>query len=115
MTTPLFDPPTTHSLPVSWHADLVVDFQNYDPDDTTTTIDYEAGTHAYLDIKTDPVTRVEAQITGFHAVCRVESDVTDTLRTGTLWVFLLSLPGDPTTEVPVVNGVVERFDGKPKA
>lgn len=115
MTTPLFPPPEAHVLPVSWHGDLVVDFQQYDPADEigTTPLDYAAGVRGFLDIKTEPVTRVEAAITGNHAVCRLESDVCDTLRNGTIWVFLLSEPGDPTTEIPAVNGIIGRFDGKP--
>lgn len=118
MATPLFDPPTVHTLPVSWHGDLVVDFQQYDPDDAAETppvwtpLDYEAGVSAYLDIKTDPPQRFPAVISTYHAVVRVESTIADTLRTGTLWAFLLSYPGSPSTETPAVNGAIERYDGE---
>lgn len=115
MTTPLFAPPEAHILPVSWHGDLVVDFQQYDPADDTgsTPLDYAPGVRGFLDIKTDPVTRIPAVIDGYHAICRVESEIADTLRNGTLWVFVLSEPGDPTTEIPAVNGTIGRYDGKP--
>lgn len=118
MATPLFDPPDVHSLPVSWHGDCVVDFQNYDPDDAALTppvwtlVDYEAGVTAYLDVKTEPEQRFTAVITGAHAVVRIESEIADVLKNNTLWVFLLSYPGAPSTEIPVVNGVIERHDGK---
>ena len=118
MTTPLFDPPTVHSLPVSWHGDTVVSFDNYDPVGAAlippvwTLLDYEPGVSAYVDLKTDPVQRFTAVISGPHAVVRIESEIADALKNSTLWVFLLSYPGSPSTETPVVNGVVERHDGK---
>lgn len=118
MTTPLFDPPPVHSLPVSWHADCVVDFENYDPEGAAqdppvwTPVDFEAGVIACLDVKTDPPQRFSAVIAGNHAVVRIESEIADLLRSGTVWVFLLIYPGDPATDVPVVNGVIERYDGK---
>lgn len=119
MSTPLFDPPDVHGLPISWHGDLVVDFENHDPDDAAleppvwTPVDYEAGVTAYLDVQTKPTPqRFTGVITGTHAVIRIESEVADTLKNGTCWVFLVSYPGSPTTEVPVVNGVIERHDGK---
>ena len=119
--TTLFPPPQSYSLPLSWHGDLVVDFQNFDPDDAAldppveTPLDYETGVQGFLDIKTpngnDDFIRVEAVINGNHAVCRIESEVCDPIKNGKVWVFLLRYPSDPTTEVPVVNGVVERRDG----
>ncbi|MFC9436915.1 hypothetical protein [Nocardia sp. NPDC057030] len=115
---PLFDPPQIHSLPVSWHGDCVVDFQQYDPDDAAqippvwTPLEYEDGVTAFLDVKTDPPQRFTATITGYHAVVRIESEVADTLRDGWCWVFIKRYPGTPTTEVPIVNGVIARYDGK---
>lgn len=118
MSTPLFDPPPIHSLPVSWHGDLVVDFENYDPDAAAQTppvwtpVDYEPGVQGWLDVKTSTPQRFPAVITGNHAVVRIESEIADTLTTNTPWVFLLSYPGTPTTEVAVVNGLIQRYDGK---
>lgn len=118
MATTLFDPPDVHALPLSWHGDLVVDFVNHDPDDAAlkppvwTPIDYEDGVAAYLDVKTATPQRFTAVITGAHAVVRIESEIADAIRDDVCWVFLLSYPGTPSTEVPVVNGVIERHDGK---
>jgi hypothetical protein len=116
VTTLLFDPPPVHGLPVSWHGDLVVDFENVDPDSADPNnpdpLNYEAGVVGYLDLKTEPVQRFTAAITGNHAVVRVESEITDDLKNGVLWVFLLQYPGSPTTELPVTNGQVERHDGR---
>lgn len=120
MTTPLFDPPDNHPLPVSWHGDLVVDFESFDPDDAAqdppvwTPLAYEPGVRGYLDVKTEPPQRFEAVITDHHAVVKVESEVADEFKNRTLWVFLLSYPSAPTTEIPVVNGVIDRYDGKPR-
>jgi hypothetical protein len=112
---PLYDPPLTALLPLSWHSDLVVDFQNVDPDDNTTPLDYEAGVTGYLDVKTTDPQRFPAVITGSHAVVRIESETADNLRAGTLWAFILSYPGTPTTEVVVANGTIARYDGKAAA
>ena len=121
MTTPLFDPPPAHSLPVSWHGDLYVDFVNADPDDPSgeTLEDYAPGVRCYLDIRVkkatatapEQVRRIEAVIDGPHGVCRLESEEADLLKDGMLWVYLISEPGSPTLETPVVNGVIERRDG----
>lgn len=118
MSTPLFDPPEIHALPVSWHGDLGVDFENYDPDDAAqsppvwTPLDYEDGVVAYLDVKTDPPQRYQAVIDGHHAVVSVQSTVTDAWKSGTQWAFLLSYPTSPTREVVMVNGTITRYDGK---
>jgi hypothetical protein len=116
--TPLFDPPEIHTLPVSWHGDCVVDFEKNDATAAAQTppvwtpVNYETGVSAFLDVKTDPPQRFTATISTFHAVVRIESEVADLLKDNTCWVFLLSYPGTPSTEVPVVNGVIQRFDGK---
>jgi hypothetical protein len=115
LTTPLFDPPPVHALPVSWHGDLVVNFENVDPDsadpENPDPLDYEAGVIAYLDVKTSTPQRFTATITGSNAVVRIESDVADTLVNNTPWAFILSYPGSPTTEIVVVNGKITRYDG----
>lgn len=118
----LFDPPDTYGLSVSWHNDLVIDFENFDPDAAAlnppvwTPLNWDTTT-AYLDIKapTDVADyqRFTAVITGSHAIVRVESEIADTLKNGQLWTFYPSYPGTPTTEPPTVNGVIERHDGKP--
>jgi len=117
VSTPLFPPPPTHLLPFSWRSDLVVDFENVDPDspdpENPTPLDYEDGVTGYLDLRTNPVQRFPAVITGAHAVVRIESEIADTIGDNKQWVFLLSYPGTPTTEVAVANGTTKRYDGKP--
>ena len=58
----LYRPPSTYTLPVSWHADVLVDFQNCDPDDAATTVAYGAGVSCYLDVKTATPQRFMAEI-----------------------------------------------------
>lgn len=113
MTTPLFDPPPVYALPVSWHGDLVVDFQQKDPDNPTEYLDYAAGVQGFLDVMTDPPQRFTAAISTYHAIIRVESDIADDLKKGRAWAFILSYPGSPSTEVVAVNGVIDRYDGLP--
>ncbi|MFE7745359.1 hypothetical protein [Nocardia sp. NPDC057455] len=116
MTTPLFNPPPVHALPVSWHGDLVINFENVDPNsadpENPTLLDYDAGVTGYLDLRTSTPQRFPADITGSNAVVRIESEVADELNNGTLYAFILSYPGSPTTEIVVVNGKIQRFDGQ---
>jgi hypothetical protein len=108
----LYKPPSTYSLPVSWHADVLVDFQNCDPDDSETPVSYGVGVAGYLDVKTSTPQRFAATMDAHHAVVKIESAVSDLLADRTEWVFLLAYPTSPTTEVPVVNGTIRRYDGK---
>ncbi|WP_280465224.1 DUF7264 domain-containing protein [Nocardia brasiliensis] len=115
-TTPLFDPPPVHTLPVSWHGDLIVDFQNVDPDsvdpENPDPLNYDAGVTAYLDIKTSPTPqRFTATIVDSIASIRVESTVADAFAKKTKWAFILSYPGTPSTEIVVANGEIARYDG----
>lgn len=116
--TNLIDPPSVYVLPVSWHGDRPVTFENVDADDAELTppvwtpVDYEDGVVAYLDLKTEPPQRFPATITGNKAYVKIESEICDTLENRTLWAFILSYPESPTTEVVAVNGTITRFDGK---
>ena len=109
----LFDPPPIYNLPLVKGQDLVVDFKNKTPgSDPAVYIDYDVGVTVSLVIDTDPVTTAAGTITDHHAVCRVESTVSDAIAKGKTWRCVVSLPGSPTTERVPVNGVVVRFDGK---
>jgi hypothetical protein len=109
----LFDPPPIYNLPLVKGQDLVIDFKNKTPgSDPSAYINFDAGVSVTLVIDTDPVTTAVAVITGYHAVCRVESTVSDEIAKGKLWRCIVSLPGSPTTERVPVNGVTIRFDGK---
>jgi hypothetical protein len=109
----LFDPPPIYNLPLVKGQDLVVDFKNKTPgSDPAVYVDYDAGVTVSLVIDTDPLTTAVATITGFHAVARVESAISDVIAKGKLWRCIVSLPGSPTTERVPVNGVTTRSDGK---
>lgn len=109
----LFDPPPTYDLPLVKGQDLVIDFKNKTPGSNPAAyVDYDAGVAVSLVIDTDPVTTAVGVITGHHAVCRVESTVSDAIAKGKLWRCVVSLPGSPTTERVPANGVTIRSDGK---
>lgn len=109
----LFDPPPIYDLPLVKGQDLVVDFKNKQPGSNPAVyIDYDVGVTVAMIIDTDPVTTAEAEITGHHAVCRVESEDSDVIAKGLLWRCLVTLPGSPTTERVPVNGETKRYDGK---
>lgn len=109
----LFNPPPIYTLPLVKGQDLVIDFKNKTPgSDPAVYVDYDAGVTVSLVIDTDPVTTAAAVITGYHAVCRVESTASDAIGKGKLWRCVVTLPGSPATERVPVNGVTARFDGK---
>lgn len=109
----LFDPPPVYDLPLVKGQDLVVDFKNKTPgSDPPVYINYDAGVTVTLIIESDPVTTAPAAITDHHAVCRIESEVSDALAKGLLWRCVVSIPGTPTTERVPVNGRTIRSDGK---
>lgn len=111
----LFNPPLIRDLPLTLGRDLIVDFVRVDPVDDTP-MDYDAGATGRLVIDTDPVTTADAVITAEHAVCRIESAVTDLIGK-VLWRFVVSAPysEDATTDTVPVNGKTIRYDGKPPA
>ena len=109
----LFDPPPIYDLPLVKGQDLVIDFKNKTPGSNPAEfIDYDDGVTVTLIIDSTPATIAEAEITGYHAVCRVESAVSDALTKGLFWRCVVSLPGTPTTERVPVNGLTLRSDGK---
>lgn len=113
----LFSPPLIRDLPLTLGRDLIVDFVRVDPVDGTTPTDYDAGATGMLVIDTDPVTTAAAVITDEHAVCRIESTITDLITKSVLWRFVVSAPysEDDTTDTVPVNGKTARYDGKPPA
>lgn len=111
--TNLFEPPDIYNLPLVKGQDLVIDFKNKTPgSDPSEYVDYAGGVTVTLVIDSTPATTAAAVITGHHAVCRVESAVSDALAKSLLWRCVVSLPGSPTTERVPVNGVTIRSDGK---
>lgn len=109
----LFNPPPIYDLPLVKGQDLVIDFKNKVPGSNPAEyVDYADGVTVKLVIDADTDTTAQAEIDGFHAVCRIESDVSDQLTKGLLWRCVISLPGTPTTERVPVNGRTIRSDGK---
>lgn len=108
----LVSPPAVFTLPLSKGSDLVVDFQQVDPNNPTSFIDYATGTTVALVIDASPQIIVNATISGHDALVRMESEVADTVATMTLWRLIVTIPGSPATETVAVNGTVARFDGR---
>lgn len=103
----LFARPPRGIIPLSKGGDLVIDFlqkvegvyTNYGPGVTVT-----------LAIETPTLTTAVATITGYHALCRVESTITDSIEPETKWRCVVSYPTVPTTEVVAMNGTISRAD-----
>lgn len=112
--TTLFDPPPTYELPLVRGQDLIVDFKNRIPNsDPADYVSYDPGVQVALIIDTDDAQTVAtAVIDGHHAVCRIESTVSDAIPSGKLWRCRITLPGNPTTDLVAMNGKTIRKDGK---
>lgn len=109
MTAPnLFDPPSVYTLPLVKGQDLVVDFQKVDVDGNA--VDYTEDESVQLVLDGDTATTADAAITGNHAVCRVESTVTDAITKAFPWRCVVSTAGDPSTETVPCNGKTKRYD-----
>ena len=104
----IFAIPPRGTLPISKGGDIVVDFlQRIDGVYT----DYAPGVVVKLVIDAKPqAISVDAVITTYHAVCRVESQDADGVNDGTMWRCIVSYPTIPTTEVIAMNGVTVRAD-----
>lgn len=83
--------PVTH-VPVDWGEDVEV--------------------YIRIDIDRNSPTRVSGEVSGSLASIRMESTVLDQVRNGTTWRVIMSQPGVPRYETPVMVGVFERNDGK---
>ena len=104
----IFAIPPRGTLPISKGGDIVVDFRQKIDGVYT---DYSPGVVVKLEIDTSPqVISVNAAITTYHAVCRVESDAADGVHEGTTWRCIVSYPTIPTTEVIAMNGITVRAD-----
>jgi hypothetical protein len=104
----LFTRPPRGVLPISKGGDLVVDFlQAIDGVFT----DYAPGVAVRLVLDTDPLgISATAVISGYHAVCKVESESADGVLPNTTWRCVVSYPTVPTTEIVAYNGTTARAD-----
>lgn len=110
--------PPKLALPVSKGGDLIIDFMQM-VDDVYTS--YGPGVLVRLEVDIEspgrpppPPTIITgiADISTYHAVCRIESTVADTIPDGSLWRCVVSYPTIPaTTEVVGINGRIQRSDG----
>lgn len=100
--------PPRGAIPLSKGGDLVIDFlQRIDGVHT----DYAPGVFVKLviDIPSDEIDAI-AVISGFHAVCKVESEVSDLINPGVSWRCVVSYPTVPRTEIVAMNGTITRAD-----
>lgn len=110
MTDYLFPPTPAKTLPVSLHSDIIVDFKNRVPgSDPIAYTDYPG--EISIDLIIGNIV-APAVISTYHAVCRVESTVADTITDGTLWACVVRVAGIPQSDDTVpINGTIERHDG----
>jgi hypothetical protein len=110
----LFPPPLVRVLPVSLGADIIVDFKNRVPGSNPVAyVDYPSniGIDLVIGEGASKITSA-ATISTYHAVCRVESSVVDTLKDGALWACIVHVEGIPQSDDMVpINGTLERNDG----
>lgn len=110
----LFDPPETYDLPVSLGGDIIVTFKNRTPNsDPVEYTDYPNNVAVKLVIGVgDNAIEAPATIDGHDAVCRIESEVADTIVDGSLWRVIVSVTnGEVIDNLPALNGTVVRSDG----
>lgn len=107
----LFTPPVAKYLPVSKGADLAFTV-TYKPDGSIA--NWPSGCTVIFECDTKDETLRKQFTPGSSSVCsiRVESEDCDTWKDKYLWRILLSLPDNPSHEIPVVNGEIKRYDGK---
>jgi hypothetical protein len=117
MTAPdLFPPPAVYSLPVSLGADIQVTFRNMTPDtDPPVYVDYPPGVTVSLVIGKAGATVASADgvINGSDAVCEIPFATADTLRAGTPWRCVVTIPDGSggVDSVVAINGPLVRCDG----
>jgi len=104
----IFARPPRGTIPLSKGGDLVVDFQQRIDGIHT---DYASGVYVKLiiDVTHDEIDAL-ATISGFHAVCKVESEIADSVNPGVAWRCVVSYPTVPRTEIVAMNGTIARAD-----
>lgn len=77
-------------------------------------VDWGVDVEVYIkiDIDRNTPTRVTGTVSGSLATIRMESTILDSVKKGTTWRVIMSQPGTPRLETPIMVGVFERNDGK---
>lgn len=121
MTTPLFDPPAIHELPITRHSDLYVVFNRKvrtggtDAEPVYEYQDWPAGVTGTLFIDTKAGIEIPAEFSGYHAIVWLQdSEEMALLRDGPTWAFQVSYPtsGPERIDKVPVNGEIRRYDGR---
>ena len=110
----LFAPPTNARLPLSLGRDVVVTFRNQVVgSDPVQYVNYPSNVSVKLVIgKGASAVEGVGTISGSNAMCRIESDVVDGIRAGTLWRVVVSVDeGEYSHDEVPLNGKVVRVDG----
>lgn len=74
-------------------------------------VNWDADLSIYVLSDPEDPTRIEADVDGSSALFRIESDVCDVVTNSTVFRIVMSQPGSPTLETPVMVGKFKRFDG----
>jgi hypothetical protein len=99
-------------LPVTRGTDRVFSIRRRDPVNGDP-MEWQAQVFVDIDlVRNETPTRIQAVIAADLATIRIESTIADQLRTGTTWRAVMSQPGNPTLETPLLVGTFERNDGK---
>lgn len=98
-------------IPITKDCDAKVTLRRTDPD-TQAPIDWVGDVYMLIDIDKVTPTRVDATVVDSLATVSVEATTTNLCKTGTTWRIVLSSPGSPSFERPLLVGTFERNDGK---
>jgi hypothetical protein len=119
VTTPLFDPPAIHELPITRHSDLYVVFNRKvrtggtDAEPIYEFQDWPAGVTGTLFIDSKEPVALTVDFAGYHAIAWLSYAQAELLRNNTTWAFQVVYPAtpNPIRKVPV-NGEIRRYDGR---
>lgn len=107
----LFPPTPVFTLPVSLGEDIKLTFKNRVPGSSPATYtDYPAGMSIKLVIgKGSSAIVAPAEIEGFTATCKIQSELADKVADGAIWRCIVS--DDLGNDTVPLNGPIERHDG----
>lgn len=97
-------------LPVTRGTDAKISVRRRDPA-TQIAVDWPGEVYMLVDLGDAP-TRIDGVVTASLATVVIESTIADQCKTGTPWRLVLSVPGNPSYERPLLVGTFERNDGR---